>query len=198
MTIDTDTDDWKRVLSADPVMADLIETHGAVSLTPADNPFERLCVSIINQQLSTASADAIRERVFALFDEALTPTALLSMDTDPLREAGLSRTKVDYLRNTAEAFRDRDLSRDSLEPLTNDAVVDELTRIKGIGEWSAHMFLIFALGREDVLPLGDLAIRRGLTNLYGIEERDEMRTVAEPWRPYRSYGTLYVWRSYES
>lgn len=198
MTIDTDTDDWKRVLREDPVMADLIETHGAVSLTPADNPFERLCVSIINQQLSTASADAIRERVFALFDEALTPAALLSMDTDPLREAGLSRTKVDYLRNTAEAFRDRDLSRDSLESLTNDAVVDELTRIKGIGEWSAHMFLIFALGREDVLPLGDLAIRRGLTNLYGIEERDEMRTVAEPWRPYRSYGTLYVWRSYES
>lgn len=198
MTIDTDTDDWKRVLREDPVMADLIETHGTVSLTPADNPFERLCVSIINQQLSTASADAIRERVFALFDEALTPAALLSMDTDPLREAGLSRTKVDYLRNTAEAFRDRDLSRDSLESLTNDAVVDELTRIKGIGEWSAHMFLIFALGREDVLPLGDLAIRRGLTNLYGIEERDEMRTVAEPWRPYRSYGTLYVWRSYES
>lgn len=198
MTHDTDTDDWKQVLREDPVMADLIETHGTVSLTPADNPFERLCVSIINQQLSTASANAIRERVFALFDEELTPAALLSVDTEPLREAGLSRTKVEYLRNTAEAFRDRDLSRESLASLANDAVVDELTRIKGIGEWSAHMFLIFALAREDVLPLGDLAIRRGLTGLYGVEGRDEMRTVAEAWRPYRSYGTLYVWRSYEN
>lgn len=194
-----DADDWRRVLAQDPVMAGLIETHGAVTLTPADDPFERLCVSIINQQLSTASANAIRERVFALFeDEDLAPATLLAADTDALREAGLSRTKVEYLRNTAEAFRDRDLSRERLSSLSNEAVVSELTEIKGIGEWSAEMFLIFALGREDVLPLGDLAIRRGLATLYDVEERGEMRTVAEPWRPYRSYGTLYVWRSYES
>jgi DNA-3-methyladenine glycosylase II len=181
-------------------MADLVETHGPVELTPADDAFQRLCVSIVNQQLSTASANAIRERVFALFDgdEGLTPERLLAADTDALREAGLSRTKVDYLRNTAEAFRDRDLSRERLGSLSNEAVVDELTEIKGIGEWSAEMFLIFALGREDVLPLGDLAIRRGLATLYDVEDREEMRTVAEPWRPYRSYGTLYVWRSYES
>ncbi|WP_142858760.1 DNA-3-methyladenine glycosylase family protein [Salinigranum halophilum] len=192
------TDDWKRVLSRDPVMAGLVETHGAVTLTPAENAFERLCVSIINQQLSTASAEAIRERVFGLFDGDLTPAGVLAVDSEPLRDAGLSRTKVEYLRNTAVAFRDRDLSRERLSSLSNEAVVDELTRIKGIGEWSAEMFLIFALGREDVLPLGDLAIRRGLASLYDVTERDEMRTVAEPWRPYRSYGTLYVWRAYES
>jgi DNA-3-methyladenine glycosylase II len=196
----TDVDDWRQVLVRDPVMADLVETHGPIELTPADDAFQRLCVSIVNQQLSTASANAIRERVFALFDgdEGLTPERLLAADTDALREAGLSRTKVDYLRNTAAAFRDRDLSRERLGSLSNEAVVDELTVIKGIGEWTAEMFLIFALGREDVLPLGDLAIRRGLATLYGVDEREEMRTVAEPWRPYRSYGTLYVWRSYES
>jgi DNA-3-methyladenine glycosylase II len=179
-------------------MAGLVETHGAVTLTPAENAFERLCVSIINQQLSTASAEAIRERVFGLFDGDLTPAGVLAVDSEPLRDAGLSRTKVEYLRNTAVAFRDRDLSQERLSSLSNEAVVDELTRIKGIGEWSAEMFLIFALGREDVLPLGDLAIRRGLASLYDVTERDEMRTVAEPWRPYRSYGTLYVWRAYES
>jgi DNA-3-methyladenine glycosylase II len=195
---DTDTDDWRAVLTRDAVMADLVETHGAVVLTPAEDPFERLCVSIINQQLSTASADAIRERVFALFDGGFSPDVLRSTDPGALREAGLSRTKVAYLRNAAEAFRDRDLSRERLSTLSNEAVVAELTEIKGVGEWTAEMFLIFALGREDVLPLGDLAIRRGLASLYGVDEREEMRSVAEPWRPYRSYGTLYVWRAYES
>ena len=191
-------DDWKRTLREDPTMAALVETHGTVELTPAANEFERLCVSIINQQLSTASADAIRERVFALFDGAVTPATLLSRDTERLREAGLSRTKVAYLRNAAEAFRDRDLSRDRLSSLSDEAVVEELTRIKGIGEWSAHMFLIFALAREDVLPLGDLAVRRALTALYDVGDREGMRDVAESWRPYRSYGTLYLWRHYEN
>ena len=190
--------DWKRTLLGDPTMADLVATHGDVELVPAENAFERLSVSIINQQLSTASATAIRDRVFDLFEAEITPGALLSVDETALRDAGLSRTKVEYLRNTAEAFRDRDLSRESLAPLSNDEVVAELTRIKGIGEWSAHMFLMFALAREDVLPLGDLAVRRGIAELYDVDERDEMRAVAERWRPYRSYGTLYVWRHYEA
>lgn len=193
-----DAHSWRDALRADPVMAGLIDTHGDVELTPAENPFERLCTSIINQQLSTASADAIRGRVFSLFDGELTPEMLLSTETDALREAGLSRTKVDYLRNVAEAFGERDLSRERLDQLSNEAVVDELTRIKGVGEWTAEMFLMFGLAREDVLPLGDLAVRRGLAALYDVDEREEMRRVAEPWRPYRSYGTLYVWRSYES
>lgn len=179
-------------------MADLVATHGEVELVPAENAFERLCVSIINQQLSTASATAIRDRVFDLFDDEITPRALLSADETELRDAGLSRPKVAYLRNTAEAFRDRDLTRERLARLSNDEVVAELTRIKGIGEWSAHMFLMFGLAREDVLPLGDLAVRRGLAELYDVDERDEMRAVAEGWRPYRSYGTLYVWRHYEA
>jgi DNA-3-methyladenine glycosylase II len=190
--------DWKRTLSEDSIMADLVATHGEVELSPAENAFERLCVSIINQQLSTASATAIRDRVFDLLGDELTPETLLSADETALRDAGLSRSKVAYLRNTAEAFRDRDLSRERLASLSNDEVVAELTRIKGIGEWSAQMFLMFGLAREDVLPLGDLAVRRGIAELYDVEGRDEMRAVAERWRPYRSYGTLYVWRHYEA
>ncbi len=189
--------DWQRVLRRDPVMAELIETHGDRRLRPADDEFRRLVVSIVNQQLSTASAAAIRERVFDLLGE-VTPATVLAADRDALREAGLSGTKVEYLRNAAEAFRDRDLSREGLADHDDEAVVDELTTITGIGRWSAEMYLLFVLAREDVLPLGDLAVRRGLEDLYGCESRAEMREVAEPWRPYRSYATLYVWDHHES
>jgi DNA-3-methyladenine glycosylase II len=189
--------DWKRVLGADPVMADLIGTHGDLSLTPADDPFRRLVVSIVNQQLSTASADAIRERLFDHLGE-VSPETVLAADRDALRDAGLSGTKVDYLRNAATAFRERDLSREALADRSNEAVVEELTAITGIGRWTAEMYCIFALGREDVLPLGDLAVRRGLEDLYGCDSREAMRSVAEPWRPYRSYATRYVWAHYEA
>ena len=189
--------DWRRVLRADPVMADLIESHGEVALTPADDEFRRLVVSIVNQQLSTASADAIRKRVFSLLGE-VTPEAVLDADRAALRDAGLSGTKVDYLRNAAVAFRDRDLSRAAFDGQPDEAVVEALTDITGVGRWTAEMYCLFALGREDVLPLGDLAVRRGIEDLYGCESRDEMRSVAEPWRPYRSYATLYVWAHYEA
>ncbi len=177
----------------DPVMADLIDAHGRIEFVPADNEFERLSVSIINQQLSTASAAAIRERAFDVVGDDVTPTAVLAADEDALRDAGLSATKVDYLRNAAEAFRNRDLTREGLADLSDEEVVSALTEIKGIGEWSAHMYLIFTLGREDVLPLGDLAVRRGFEELYGAESRSEMRDIAAQWRPYRSYGTRYIW-----
>jgi len=192
-----DSLDWRRVLRTDPVMADLVDTHGDLSVDPAADEFRRLVVSIINQQLSTASATAIRERVVDRLGE-VTPETVLDADRDALREAGLSGTKVDYLRNAAAAFEDRDLSREGLTDHDDEAVIDELTTITGIGRWTAEMYLIFVLGREDVLPLGDLAIRRGLEALYGCGSRTEMREVAAAWRPYRSYGTRYVWAHYES
>lgn len=178
-------------------MADLIETHDEVTLTPADDEFRRLVVSIVNQQLSTASADAIRGRVFDLLGE-VTPETVLDAERAALRDAGLSGTKVDYLRNAATAFRDGDFSRAAFDGRSDEAVVEALTEITGIGRWTAEMYCIFALGREDVLPLGDLAVRRGLEDLYGCDSREEMRSVAEPWRPYRSYATLYVWAHYEA
>lgn len=188
--------DWRRTLRADPVMADLIDEHGDLTVQPAENEFRRLVVSIVNQQLSTASAAAIRDRLFDRLGE-VTPETVLAADREALRDAGLSGTKVDYLRNAAAAFRDRDLTREGLAHHDDEAVVDELTSITGVGRWTAEMYLLFVLGREDVLPLGDLAVRRGIEALYGAADRDEMRAVAEPWRPYRSYGTRYVWAHYE-
>jgi DNA-3-methyladenine glycosylase II len=187
----------EATLREDPVMARLLDEHGFVEIARVENEFERLVVAIINQQLSTASAAAVRERAFALIGD-VTPESVLAAETEGLREAGLSRTKVEYVRNAARAFRNRDLTRAGLADHTDEEVVAELTEIRGIGEWSAHMYLIFTLGREDVLPLGDLAVRRGLERLYGVEDRAAMRDVAEAWRPYRSYGTLYVWEHYEA
>lgn len=191
----------ERTLRRDPTLATLIDRHGRVAVEPADDEFRRLCVSIINQQLSTASATAIRERAFAVVDDDVTPERVLDADVDRLRDAGLSEPKVRYLRAAAQAFRERDLTREGLSGLDDAAVVEELTTITGIGEWTARMYLLFVLGREDVLPLGDLAVRRGIEELYNDGEalsRAEMREIAEAWRPYRSYGTRYVWTEYES
>lgn len=191
-----------ETLRDDPVMARLADEYGPVTIQPADHEYQRLAVSIINQQLSTASANAVRERVFELVDEPITPSAMLTVDEDALREAGGSGRKVEYLRNTAEAFQREDYTRSGLEGCSDEVVVERLTRIRGVGGWTARMYLIFVLGREDVLPLGDLAVRSGIDALYGngtgSMTRDEMRAVADRWRPYRSYGTKYVWRAYES
>ena len=192
-----------ETLRADPRMAALIDRHGPLEIAPADDEFDRICTSIVNQQLSTASADAIRERFLDTLDGAVTPDRVLAADESALREAGLSGTKVEYLRNVASAFRDGDpdLTREGLAGVSDEAVVDRLTEIRGVGDWTARMYLIFALGREDVLPLGDLAVRKGIQRVYndGAElSRAEMRDVAESWRPYRSYGTRYIWAEYES
>ncbi|MFC7188292.1 DNA-3-methyladenine glycosylase family protein [Halorubrum yunnanense] len=190
-------------LREDPTMAALIDRHGRLAIRPADDEFTRLCTSIVNQQLSTASAAAIHERFVAVLGGDPTPDRVLAADEDALREAGLSGTKVEYLREAAGAFRDgeRDLTREGLAGASDADVVAALTEIRGVGEWTARMYLIFALGREDVLPLGDLAVRKGIQQVYSDGEelgRAEMREIAESWRPYRSYGTRYIWAEYES
>ncbi|WP_434521754.1 DNA-3-methyladenine glycosylase family protein [Halorubrum sp. AS12] len=192
-----------EVLREDPTMAALIDRHGPLDVAPADDEFGRLCTSIVNQQLSTASAAAIRERFVDVLGGKPTPDRVLDADESALREAGLSGTKVEYLRNVAAAFRDdeRDFTREGLADLSDEAVVDALTEIHGVGAWTARMYLIFALGREDVLPLGDLAVRKGIEQTYNDDEelsRAEMREIGEAWRPYRSYGTRYIWAEYES
>lgn len=202
MTVDpTAAADPESVLRTDPVLARVVDRREPHPIDPEVDEFERLCVSIVNQQLSTASAAAVRERVWDVLDETVTPERVLEAPTDALRDAGLSRTKVEYVRNVAEAFQSRDLTRAGLADRSNDDVIDELTQIRGVGRWTANMYLIFVLHRPDVLPLGDLAVRRGIEQLYNDGDelaRAEMRRIAEPWRPYRSVATRYIWAEYES
>jgi DNA-3-methyladenine glycosylase II len=190
----------ESVLREDPVMAALVEQYD-----PYEEPdwaeYERLCISIINQQVSTASATAIRGRVFDVLDDEVTPETILAADEDALYDAGLARNKIDYIQNAARAFQTNDYTRAGLADASNEEIIDRLTEIKGIGDWTARMYLLFVLERPDILPLGDLAVRRGIENLYADGEeltRAEMREIAEPWRPYRSVATRYIWAEYES
>lgn len=187
----------EAVLRRDPVMAELLDEHDPYTENDWDE-FERLCISINNQQLSTASAAAVQERFFAVLDHEVTPEKVLAADEEELHEAGLSRSKVDYLQNAAEAFVEHDLTREGLEDHSDDEVIARMTDIKGIGEWTARMYLLFPLERADVFPIGDLAIRRAIENLYGAESREEMHRVAEQWRPHRSTAVKYLWAEYES
>jgi DNA-3-methyladenine glycosylase II len=167
-----------------------------VGLDPADDPFRRLVVSLTRQQVSMAAADAIEKRLFDAVD--VSPEGLLTAEESTLREAGLSRQKVEYVRAVARAWRERGYDRTSFEGMDDDAVVAELTDIHGVGDWTAKMFLLFALGREDVFPVEDLGVRRGMEQVCGREmTRGEMRERAEAWRPYRSYASRYLWRAYE-
>lgn len=184
-----------EALRRDPVMAEQIERFGLLELKATDDLFGRLVTSIINQQLSVAAARTIRERVQQRVD--FTPEALLAVDEQLLRDAGLSKQKVAYVRSASEAYQRDDLSRAKFDEMSNEEVIAELTKIHGVGVWTAKMFLIFSLARPDVFAVEDLGIRRGMTVLYGLEDRPEMVKLAEQWSPARSLACLYLWRASE-
>ena len=189
-------DDPHEFLREDDLLAPLVAEFGELELDRADDLFDRLVTSVLRQQVSMASAAATRERL----EEAVsvTPASILDVDDAVLRQAGLSRQKTRYVNEIAAAFREHGWTRADFEAMSDEEVVDVLTDITGVGEWTARMQLLFALGREDVFPVGDLGIRKGMEALFDREmTRAEMVEAAERWRPYRSYASLYVWRAYE-
>ena len=181
-------------LRTDPEMGPVVEEHGPVELEPAEDLFERLVRSIVSQQVSTSAATAIRERLYDAVE--IEPAAVLAADEATLRNAGLSGQKVGYVRNVAEAFEEHGYTREYFDGMSDEEVVAELTDIKGVGVWTAKMQLMFSLARSDVFPVEDLGIRNGMSALYGDDlTRGEMVETAERWRPYRSYASLYLWRT---
>ncbi len=179
-------------LRSDDYIGPLVERHGRLELDPAEDMFRRLIVSVLRQQVSMESAEATRARLFDAIE--ITPTDVLAADRKTLRGCGLSRQKADYVRNIATAFDGR-YDRAYFEALDDNAVIEELTTIKGVGEWTARMQLLFSLGRPDVFPVGDLGVRNGMRTLFDEDlSRDDMMVEAERWAPYRSYATLYLWR----
>lgn len=181
-----------RDLQSDEKLAPLINEHGYLRLTPAEDSYQELVVSIIHQQVSMASAEAMRDRLFSQFD--VSPSTMIEANSDELHEAGLSQAKVDYIKSVARAFHENGWSREYFSSLDDRTVMDELTSIHGIGPWTAKMYLQFGLAREDVFPVEDLGIRRAIESLYGVETRSEMKTIAQNWAPYRSIASLYLWR----
>jgi DNA-3-methyladenine glycosylase II len=193
---------------ADPVMARLIEDFGGPLPTAEDGrgrPEEHygaLVRSITGQQLSVKAAASIWRRVVERFGGTPAPEQILADDPEELRVAcGFSRAKVAYLRSLAEHVLSGELELDRLNDLSDDEAIRELTAVKGIGEWTAHMFLMFTLHRPDVLPTGDLGVRNAAMRAYGLAAAPapaELEAMAEPWRPHRTRACLYLWRSLDN
>jgi DNA-3-methyladenine glycosylase II len=192
---------------ADPVMARLIDAGGPLPAKPdrrgrPEDPYGVLMRAIAGQQLSVKAASSIWQRLVDRFGRVPTPEQVLADDPEELRVAcGFSRAKVAYLRSLAEHVVSGELELDRLPDLADGEVMRELTAVKGIGEWTAHMFLMFTLDRPDVLPTGDLGVRNAAMRAYGLERPPapaELQQLPEPWRPHRTRACLYLWRSLDN
>jgi len=194
----------KRLLARrDPVLGELMRRHGSCGLPEAqhEDPFRALVHAIIAQQLSTKAAATIERRVSALFAGPATPKAVAVVTDEQLRSAGMSYQKIRYLRDLCARVDNGSLDLKSLHELPDDQVVAALTQVKGIGRWTAEMFLMFRLHRPDVLPVGDLGIVRAVQRVYGLRKApspDRLLRLGEPWRPYRSVACWYLWASLDN
>ena len=187
----------------DPVLAPVIKKHRKRSPldSPTLDPFPALVRTITAQQISTKAAATIHGRLVAHMPKGVTPDALLALTDDQFRQAGLSRQKIGYLRDLALKVKSGDLPVASLHELDDAAVIDAIIKVKGLGRWSAEMFLMFRLRRPDVLPVGDLGIVTAIQRLYGLRKKPtaaRMMKIGEVWRPYRTVACWYLWRSLEN
>jgi DNA-3-methyladenine glycosylase II len=192
---------------ADPVMARLVGEHATavrrdLKGEPTSDAYGALLRSIVGQQLSTKAAASIYGRLIDIFGgHAPTPKQLLKADPEEIRSAGLSRPKVAYLRDLAQHVEDGALELDRLPDLPDEEVTEQLTAIKGLGPWTADMFLMFHLRRPDILPVGDLGIRRAVQVEYRMRKLPDpkrLEKVARPWRPHRTLACLFLWSSLDN
>ncbi len=188
-------------MRSDPVLGGLVKKLGPCGLetTRRIDRFAMTVRSIVSQQLSVKAASTIHGRLEEALDAGrVTPAAILSLEGDRMRACGLSWAKVASVRDLATRVTDGSLALESLDKLDDERVIEALTAVKGIGRWSAEMFLIFRLGRPDILPVGDVGVQRAMRKLYGLRKHPSparMTMLARPWRPYRSIACWYLWRS---
>jgi DNA-3-methyladenine glycosylase II len=191
----------RHLRKSDPVMREVIRKAGAFTLRPRRNRFQSLVHSILAQQISGKAAAAIRTRLIEyLKPEEISAEAIARLTPEELRQIGLSGQKSKYVLDLADRVITGQLRLERLGRLPDEAVIEALIQVKGIGVWTAQMFLIFSLGRPDVFPHDDLGVRVALRNLYGLEElpnKELGHRIAEAWRPYASVASWYCWRSLE-
>jgi DNA-3-methyladenine glycosylase II len=199
--------DWTPAIthlrSADPSLAAVIERHGPPTIAPRKDPVQSLARAIVSQQLSGKAADTIWGRVVALFPGGKfpKPEAILAIEDAKLRAAGLSGAKTAAIKDLAQHVVDKKVVPAKIGKLDDEAVAAMLLPVRGIGPWSVDMFLMFFLARPDVLPVGDLGIRKGMQKHFGLRklpEADRMIELAAPWRPYRTIASWYMWRLLEA
>ena len=189
----------RHLRKCDPVLDALIAAVGPCTLEPGGDPFTILVRSIVSQLISTAAARTVYGRLeAAVGDAGMTPAAVIALGHDDIRKQGLSNAKAQGVLDLAGRSLDGRLALDRLADMDNAEILTQLVAVRGIGVWTAEMFLIFGLGRPDVLPVGDLGLRAGVQTMYALAELPkaaEVRRIAEPWSPYRSIATWYMWRS---
>lgn len=188
----------------DPILYAELVRIGQIPLPTRRKPseyFHHLCSEIIGQQLSGKAANAIFKRFVTLFPkQKITPERILSLKDEDIRNIGTSWAKVRYLKDLSQKIRDRALTLRLLEKLSDEETVKELTKVKGIGPWTAEMFLMFTLGREDLFSHGDLGLRKALKKLYGFKKdssQKQVEKIVQKWSPYKTYACLILWQSLE-
>ena len=192
----------RHLRATTPAMRRLIDHHGAPTLTRSRDHVQQLTRAIVYQQLSGKAAATIYGRFLDLYGGRFPPPAAIAATPHSrLRAVGLSNAKALYVRDLARHFAEGQLVPRHFSRMTDDALVEHLTRVKGIGAWSVHMFLIFGLNRPDVLPTGDLGVRKGMQLFFRLRDLprpDVMERLSAPWAPYRSIGSWYMWRATEA
>jgi len=187
---------------SDPVLGSIIERVGSYKIEYREPVFQNLVRSIVYQQLNGKAALTIFNRLMAAAkSDPLTPDAILKLRPAKMRALGLSKQKLTYIRELARLTRAGEVSFERLPAMDDVAIVETLTKVKGVGVWTAHMFLIFALRRPDVLPTGDLGIRVAIKKAYGLAELPkpaEMEEIGRAWRPWSSVACWYLWRSLDN
>lgn len=194
----------KYLAKVDKKLAPVIAASGPCRIRPHQDHYGELVSNIVGQQLSTKAAYAIWQRVLDLFGSKMpTPQQLLKIDGQKLRDVGLSWAKVAYVKDIARNILDGRLDMEHIATMPNDQLIEQLTAVKGIGEWSAHMYMMFGLGRLDILPTGDLGIRKAIQKLYGLKSLPnaaKIITIANKnkWHPYESVASWYLWQSVDN
>lgn len=183
----------------DPVLYEVLQKVEDFDVTPSETYFLNLCDAIISQQLSEKVGTVIFNRFKDLFGGAeITPAAVLALPDEMIRTIGVSYSKIKYMKDLAQKILDKTIKLEELPDLTNEEVIQTLTQVKGIGPWTAEMFLMSSLGREDIFSLGDLGLKRGIQKLYNFSEdptKDEMTKISDVWKPYRTYACRILWKS---
>ena len=187
-----------RLLKRDPILGKIIDSVGDYSLKKRNHHFAVLVESIVSQQLATRAAEVIFSRFNALYPKFPTASDILATRKSKLRAVGLSSMKIEYIKDLAKKIDQGKIKMNTLSKMSDEEVVSQLTQVKGIGRWTAEMFLMFSLGRQDVLPVGDLGLRKGVQMAFSLSELpkpSEVEKLGDRWRPYRSVATWYLWKS---
>jgi DNA-3-methyladenine glycosylase II len=196
--MDEDQKIAKYLSEKDPVLAEVIKKVPPFERSWGKNYFLDLCESIISQQLSIKAADTIWKRFLALFPDTPTPEQVVQIDKEKMRGCGISYQKISYIKDLAEKTAASGILFEQFEIMTDEEIVTELVKVKGIGRWTAEMFLMFTMNRPDVFSYGDLGIRKAIQRLYNLKKEPSQKKaeqIAKKWKPYRTLACRYLWKS---